>query len=125
MPSLQTYPGPKRSARTWEGFKLRRYLSIQLRLLDVFLDLDTLMYILPNITCIHFSSIHISTLLFIKLLIFTFRVCHSLFSVVLTVCVNIRWTKDWTLSLLVSKGMNIETNGSTVRTPKLYLRLLS
>jgi hypothetical protein len=41
MPSL--YPGPKRSARTWEGFKLGRYRSIQLRLFDFFLDLDTLM----------------------------------------------------------------------------------
>ena len=29
------YPGPKRCARKREGFKLGRYRSIQLRLLDV------------------------------------------------------------------------------------------
>jgi len=65
VPSL--FPGPKRSARIWEGFKLGRYRSIQLRLLDFFLEFDTLMFILRNITCILFSPIHISTLPFLNL----------------------------------------------------------
>ena len=82
------------------------------------------MFILRDITCVHFSSIHISTLLFIKLLSFTFRVCHSLFSVVLTllaVYVNIPRTKDWVPSLSVSNWHEYKSEWSICQNTEFIL----
>jgi len=83
------------------------------------------MFILRNITCIHFSSIHISALLFIKLLRFTFRVCHSLFRAVFTVLavyVNILRTKDWALSLPVSNWHEYKNEWFSCQNTEILLK---